>query len=131
MKNYHGRCACGAIRYVARSEPIKPHYCHCETCRRITGAPVSAWVNFVKSGFEWLDREPSWYRSSPGMQRGFCGSCGSTLCTVEDDGYVCVSIASLDRAAEIAPRYHIYWQHALPWLSQDDALPREQREDRF
>lgn len=116
---------------MARSEPIKPHYCHCQTCRKVTGAPVSAWVNFAKPSFEWLGDEPAWYQSSPGMKRGFCGKCGTSLCTLEDDGYVCVSIVSLDRAADIAPAYHIYWQHALPWLSQDDALPREVRSDRF
>ena len=116
---------------MALSEPIKPHYCHCRTCRRITGAPVSAWVNFAKSSFAWSAGEPAWYQSSPGMRRGFCGNCGSTLCTLEDDGYVCVAICSLDDPAAMAPGYHIYWQHALPWLSQDDALPREERPDRF
>jgi hypothetical protein len=127
---YGGGCVCGAIRYEASAEPINPHYCHCSLCRRSVGAPVVAWVNFPESAFRWLQGEPRWYATSPAMRRGFCAQCGTSLCTVEDDGYVCVAIASLDEAAGLAPRYHIHAQHGLPWLRLDDGLPREHREDR-
>ena len=130
MTTYAGGCACGAIRYEADAEPINPHYCHCQLCRQSVGAPVVAWVNFPEATFRWVQGAPEYFASSPLMRRGFCSRCGTSLCTVEDDGYVCVTIASLDRAAEVAPRYHIYAQHRLPWLELDDGLPREHRDDR-
>ncbi|RAP56985.1 hypothetical protein [Oleiagrimonas sp. MCCC 1A03011] len=101
MHVYRGHCLCGAVAYVARSEPVNPHYCHCDACRRSAGAPVVAWVNFA------------------------------TLCTIEEDGYACVAIGSLDYPEAVAPQYHIYVQHTLPWLKRDDGLRREEREDRF
>ncbi|MBB6185129.1 GFA family protein [Oleiagrimonas soli] len=118
------------MTYVARGEPVNPHYCHCDACRRSAGAPVVAWVNFAESDFSWQGDEPTWFASSPGMRRGFCARCGSTMCTLEDDGEVCVTIASLEHPEAVAPRYHIYVQHTLPWLKQDDGLRREVREDR-
>ena len=127
---YSGGCVCGAIRYQANADPINPHYCHCGRCRRSVGAPVVAWVNFPESAFRWLQGEPRWHATSTVMRRGFCAQCGTSLCSVEDDGYVCVTIASLDRVAEVAPGYHIHAQHGLPWLAIDDGLPREHREDR-
>ncbi|GAB3023854.1 GFA family protein [Oleiagrimonas citrea] len=131
MHVYRGHCLCGAVAYVARSEPVNPHYCHCDACRRSAGAPVVAWVNFAERHFAWEGAEPKWFASSPGMRRGFCGRCGSTLCTIEDDGYACVAIGSLDYPEAVAPQYDIYVQHTLPWLKQDDGLRREEREDRF
>ncbi|HET6632135.1 MAG TPA: GFA family protein [Rhodanobacteraceae bacterium] len=131
MTHYAGGCLCGAVRYEADAEPINPHYCHCGSCRRASGAPVVGWANFPESEFRWTHGAPRLRASSSVMRRGFCAECGSQLCCVEDDGYVCVTIASLDDPAAVAPRYHIHVQHALPWLRIDDDLPREERKDRL
>ncbi|HEX6636422.1 MAG TPA: hypothetical protein VF033_02095 [Steroidobacteraceae bacterium] len=41
-----GGCACGAVRYRLASAPFDAGYCHCEVCRRSSGAPVSpAWFD--------------------------------------------------------------------------------------
>ena len=130
MQRHTGHCACGAIGFSALGEAIRPHYCHCDTCRRCAGAPVVAWVNFAADGFAWRGEQPTWFASSAVMRRGFCPHCGSSLCTVEDDGYVCVTVASLDHPELVAPGYHINVQHALPWLKLEDGLRREVREDR-
>lgn len=127
---WSGSCACGAVQYEASAAPVNPHYCHCLACRRSVGAPVVAWVNFPLAQFRWRRGVPTYYASSSAMRRGFCERCGTSLCTEEDDGYICVTIASLDQAAELAPEYHIYAQHALEWLRLADGLPREARDDR-
>jgi len=38
-----GRCLCGAVRYECGA-PISPAaFCHCESCRRASGAHAVAW----------------------------------------------------------------------------------------
>ena len=41
-----GRCLCGAVRFTADGPPKWTGYCHCRSCRRHTGAPVSAYAGF-------------------------------------------------------------------------------------
>lgn len=48
---YHGGCLCGALRYLAAGTARDVCYCHCETCRRASGAPVVAWATFPAAGF--------------------------------------------------------------------------------
>ena len=126
MPRFEGGCLCGRMRYPAGELPHAPHYCHCRMCQRVVGAPVVAWVNFPRTAFSFTAAEPAFYQSSPGIRRGFCPACGSSLCTiVEDrDDHVCVTIATLDDPAAIAPGYHIWTESQLPWLNLAGDLPR-------
>jgi hypothetical protein len=96
--------------------------------QQVVGAPVVAWANFARAGFAFAGAEPAFFESSPGIRRGFCPACGSSLRTVENgDDYVCVTITSLDDPAAIAPGYHIWTESQLPWLDLAGDLPRRQR----
>ncbi|MEO5719530.1 MAG: GFA family protein, partial [Chthoniobacterales bacterium] len=39
-----GTCYCGAVALEASGSPIDMGYCHCENCRRYSGAPLSAFT---------------------------------------------------------------------------------------
>jgi hypothetical protein len=122
---YEGGCLCGAVRYRASGAPRKPHYCHCRMCQLALGAPLSAWVNFPLESFAWTAVEPAWYRSSPRLRRGFCPTCGTSLCTLHDnDDEICMTLASLDDPAQIAPILHMWTSSQTAWLEVDDGLPR-------
>jgi len=43
-----GGCLCGALRFTAEGAPKWTSYCHCASCRRHTGAPVSAYAGFER-----------------------------------------------------------------------------------
>lgn len=106
MKTYEGGCLCGAVRYRAKADPVFPHLCSCTVCRRWSGAPTVAWVEFPLSGFEWTgeEGEPHFFRSSDRTERGNCPRCGSAICAV-DDGYANISIVlgSLDEPDAVIP----------------------------
>jgi hypothetical protein len=126
-RTYEGGCLCRAVRYRATGEPHKPHYCHCRMCQLAVGAPLTAWVNFPRAGFAWTAGGPAWYRSSPELRRGFCAACGASLCTLaDDDSYICVTLASLDDPARIAPILHMWTSSQTLWLEIDDQLPRHE-----
>jgi len=44
---YSGRCLCGVVKFEARGKPKGIFWCHCDSCRRHTGAPVSVFAGFA------------------------------------------------------------------------------------
>ncbi|WP_420347134.1 GFA family protein [Pelagibius sp.] len=121
-----GGCLCGAVRYRATADPIRAVHCHCTMCRRASGAAFLTHVHFPIAAFEWIEGEPTRYRSSSEAERGFCAHCGSTLTMHEAvlDDRVQVSLGSLDRQEDIRPDDHVWTLRQLPWVRLDDGLPR-------
>jgi hypothetical protein len=46
-----GGCLCGAVRFVATGQPKGIYWCHCQSCRRHTGAPVVVLVVFDRGAY--------------------------------------------------------------------------------
>lgn len=124
--HFEGGCLCGAIRYRATARPLRGVICHCEMCRRHSGAPALAFVHFPKASFTWLLTEPRWYRSSPYAERGFCPECGSTVgmreAVLADRVQICAG--SLDEPGRIRIQDHVWTRSQLPWFEIQDDLPR-------
>ncbi|MBU8975485.1 MULTISPECIES: GFA family protein [unclassified Lysobacter] len=123
---FDGGCLCGAIRYRATSAPLRGVICHCGICRRHSGAPALAFVHFPAAAFQWLTSPPSWYRSSPHAERGFCSVCGSTVGMREDvlADRVQVCVGSLDAPSAVRIDDHVWTKSRLPWFDTTDGLPR-------
>jgi hypothetical protein len=127
-----GRCLCGDIRYEYRTAPTSTLYCHCESCRRHTSAPIVAFVRVRKAAFRFTSGEPVAYASSPGVWRTHCGRCGSPIAYEVDDlpDEIDLYTATLNdpAAVEAAPTHHVHAGEQLPWIETADLLPRYQRE---
>ncbi|MFC3813622.1 GFA family protein [Lysobacter sp. GCM10012299] len=123
---YQGGCLCGAVRYRASAEPLRGVICHCQACRRHSGAPALAFVHFPIESFQWTGAQPSWFRSSQFAQRAFCATCGSTLGMREEvlAERVQVSVGSLDEPERVRIDDHVWTQSRVPWFDTRDALPR-------
>lgn len=119
LKTFEGGCLCGHIRFSVTADPVFPHLCSCKMCRRWSGAPTVAWVEFPLEAFSWTGPggEPALFRSSEKTQRGSCPKCGSAICAI-DDGYENISIVmgSLDRPNLIVPDVqHSYKSFRPKW----------------
>jgi hypothetical protein len=125
-RTFTGRCLCGAIRYRATAAPLRGVICHCELCRRHSGAPCLAFVHFAAGSFAWLGTKPSWYRSSQFAERGFCAVCGSTLGMREEvlAERVQICVGTLDDAASVTIDDHVWTDSRIPWFEVRDELPR-------
>ncbi|NIR31152.1 MAG: GFA family protein [Gammaproteobacteria bacterium] len=122
-----GGCMCGRVRYEADGPPLCVGHCHCESCRRHTGAPIVTFVVFeaAKARFTHGDRRV--YNSSPGVRRGFCEYCGTPL-TWEGQyrGYAVIEfhISTLDDPDTYAPDRHWHFAERISWFDVQDDLPR-------
>ena len=128
-KTWAGGCCCGAVRFEIAAEPVLVEFCHCKTCRRASGAPAMAWVGIPVAGFRIVEGEPAGFASSPGVTRGFCARCGTSL-SIFSEAFpeeIYVSISALDDPEAFAPEVHIWTSHKLGWFETADALPRYRR----
>lgn len=80
MPNDHqGGCLCGAVRYRHEGSLRDVVACHCRQCRRTSGHFVAATQGMANALSLIEDAGLQWYESSPGVSRGFCNRCGSSL----------------------------------------------------
>lgn len=122
---HEGGCLCGAVRYILKSEPTYSGNCHCRSCQRAIGAGFVTWVGVAPDNFEVTRGGITHCATSPGVQRGFCGRCGTSL-TFTGDGWTDVGLtaASLDDPTIATPTSNVYLDHRQPWVVIDDSLKK-------
>lgn len=126
LESFRGGCLCGRVRYVVSGKPHLVSYCHCGSCRRSAAAPVVVWATFDQASFVFEKGEPRVNASSAGVERRFCGDCGTPLTYMADflGGLVDVTVGSLDDPSVLPPQMHIWESKRLGWLEIPDDLPR-------
>lgn len=120
-----GGCSCGAVRYEAHGTPFHQTLCHCVDCRRAAGAPAVAWFSVRAADLHWTHGAPALYRSSPAVERSFCGRCGTQL-GYRNDGYpdeIDITTCSLDDPEALPPLDHTFISQQLRWLNISGDLP--------
>lgn len=123
---FTGGCLCGRIRYRASGTPMTPSHCHCDLCRKSSGAPFVSWAAFQAEDFVVTRGELARFDSSPVAYRQFCRDCGTQL-TFQfraTPASIDVTLGSLDDPAAIRPADHIWTKRQIPWIKLDDGLPR-------
>jgi hypothetical protein len=120
-----GGCFCGAVRYEASGAPLGSMICHCESCRRISGAPVVPWVTVSRDHFKIVTGVPVEFNSSHGVRRTHCAKCGTQLTYENDKSPTEIDIATctLDDPNEFPPTHHSWLSDDLRWVRFGDGLP--------
>jgi hypothetical protein len=101
-------------------------YCHCGQCRRIHGhAPGYSAARKAEMAIEG-EENIVWYRASDQAQRGFCGSCGSSLFW-KPDGRETVSISagSINAPTGLKSVRHIYAGDKGDYYQIADGVPQD------
>ena len=123
-----GSCLCGAVRYEVAEPFEEMHHCHCSRCRKAHGAAFSTFARTSKANLRFLSGEEKvrHFRSSPPVQRSFCGDCGSNLLFRFDPlpEAVWIAVGSLDEDPGLRPEAHIFVQSKAPWHVISDDLPQ-------
>jgi hypothetical protein len=130
-----GGCLCGAVRYEVRGALYDAHYCHCRKCQKASGAPAIAGAFVSREAIMLTHGVPKVYKSSPIVERGFCGDCGTYLLyrplIPEWSDWMIITIASLDHPENFPPQRHYGIEGRISWFDTADDLPRERYEDDF
>ena len=124
-----GHCLCGSVAFAYEGEPNWTLNCHCESCRRATSSAMTTWLSVPRQAFRFTAGAPSYFVSSPGVRRGFCGRCGSPL-TYENERLadeIHVLAGALSEPERVQPSAHIFVSDQLPWFETADDLPRYEK----
>jgi hypothetical protein len=129
VKTHEGGCFCGRIRFQVEGPEQFSCFCHCHSCQKAAGGPVVPWTTFAKDRFRLTSGEMAACHSSPGVTRGFCRDCGTSLTYehVRRGGDVDITTTSFDDPSLFPPRVHIWVEDKAPWLSIGDELPQYQK----
>jgi hypothetical protein len=123
--SHQGGCFCGAIRYRVDGPIESVAHCHCNSCRRSAGAAFVTWFTVGRERLGWTKGGATQYPSSPGVIRGFCGTCGTelTYSNQQASQTIDITLGSLDCAAGHPADRHIWTADKLEWLHLDEQLP--------
>jgi hypothetical protein len=108
-----GGCACGAVRYEVRGEPLVVGLCHCADCRKESGAAFLYYADWPIEEFSSDGEYQTW------EGRSFCGICGSRLFHVNPEkGHAEICLGSLVEApAGLAPRQEGWIKRREEWMA--------------
>ena len=116
-----GGCLCGAIRYRIEGIPDHVGHCHCEPCRKASGAAFATFAWMPDGKIEWSGTEPVKYRSSNVATRWFCPDCGAMLAFKYDaDDGIDIAATSLDDPSAVTPTMHTWYASRVAWVNMDD-----------
>jgi len=90
---------------------------------------VVGWLTFAKDQFQYTQGQPAQLRSSSGVHREFCASCGTHL-TYRSEKYpeeIDVTTCTLEDPAAFPPTHHSWMSHNLEWVRFGDHLPAYQQ----
>jgi hypothetical protein len=125
ITSYTGSCFCGAVQLRVTGQPVAAGYCHCDSCRRWSAAPVNAFTLWspqaleVIKGRELLGSFAKTERST----RRWCTACGGHLFTEHPVWGLIDVYAAVLPDFPFAPALHVnYAETVLPLA---DALPRQ------
>lgn len=120
-----GGCFCGAVRYAVDGPEKYACYCHCHSCQHAAGAPVVAWATYARDAFRIVSGELHAYHSSPGVTRGICSDCGTSISYEHSDrpGEIDLTVNSLDNPSAPVLKAHIWTEDKPDWFAIGDDLP--------
>jgi hypothetical protein len=117
---YTGGCACGAVRYETKANPIFENHCQCRDCQKRSGTGHGSYLTFSSQADVTVTGTTTEWRVA------FCPVCGTpvylTYTAMPDP--ITVHAASLDDPGRFNPTVVTYGIRALPWDKMETGLKR-------
>jgi len=126
---YRGGCLCGAVRYALNSRPLAVNACHCDDCKKLSGATNLLMIMAERRAFlrETGDVDRYTKRADSGRDVDIfrCAKCGTRLWHEPHSApnYMFIAVGTLDDPSWAIPTSHIWVEKASPAVSfEDDAI---------
>ena len=127
MSTHHGGgCLCGKLRFTVDGPALYSCFCHCRSCQHASGGAYVPWATFDRETFVVTDGELAICHSSPGVTRGHCPECGTSISYEHErrTGQVDITLTSFDDPGSFEPVSHIWVEDKAPWVTIADDLPQ-------
>ena len=124
-----GSCLCRGVRFEVTSEPVAVRYCHCASCKKLSGGVGTANARVPSESIHIIEGPDllRTYQPDEGSSKTFCSRCGSNLFGGgwPESPEVSVRLSALDTPFHRKPEAHNYVRSVALWETlPDDGLPR-------
>ena len=125
----HGSCLCGGVRFELPDDFEPRAFCHCASCKKLSGGVGTANGRIVsdrvtiRAGEELLRT----YQPEEGTAKTFCSVCGSNLFGGgwPESEQASIRLSAIDDALPTRPAKHIYTRSVATWETlPEDGLER-------
>jgi hypothetical protein len=130
MTVLQGSCLCGGVRFEIDGEFEPRSYCHCTSCKRLSGGPATANARVRSDSIRITEGRElvRTYTPEGGSAKTFCSACGSNLFGGgwPEREHCSVRLPAIDSPFEGRPTQHIFTRSVAAWETlPDDGLARQ------
>src|SRR3954452_4781029 len=124
-----GSCLCGAVEFEITGEFEPRSYCHCTSCKRLSGGAATANARARSDEIKVVKGRESLttYQPDEGSAKTFCSVCGSNLFGADwpQSEWASVRLSALDDPGDYRPDKQIFVRSAAACETiPTDGLPR-------
>jgi hypothetical protein len=123
-KKHTGSCLCKGVMFEVVAPLNNAVACHCSQCRKTSGH-YNCTIIVPSTQMEVLRFDTlKWFHSMEGVNKGFCGACGSSLFWQLDgrDGWS-VSAGAFDEPTGVKTNYHCFTSEKGDYYEISDGRP--------
>jgi hypothetical protein len=131
MATLQGSCHCGAVAFEVDGPFLSVTYCHCTTCKKISGGVGTANGRSRSDSIRVLRGEEHLrtYQPDEGSAKTFCSLCGSNLFGGgwPESEQASVRLSAIDSPFDQRPTAHNFMRSVADWETvPDDGLERNE-----
>jgi hypothetical protein len=124
-----GSCLCGGVRFEVDATPDRIRFCHCESCKKLTGGGSTANFRARSAAIRIVEGEDlvQTFQPAEGSAKTFCLACGSNLFGGgwPESEYCSVRVTTLEEPLGELPGAHIFVRSVASWETlPDDGFER-------
>jgi len=127
-----GSCFCKAVQYHITSAISMAVNCHCNNCKKISGAAFASMAVVRERHLEIVSGEGclATYQLSENLTKHFCNRCGTPIFNRNSryPGRCMVALGSLDDPRVVIPSVNVHCENRLDWVILDDKLQNFKQE---
>jgi hypothetical protein len=119
-----GSCLCGGVRFEIDGEVEAVTYCHCASCKKLSGGAGTVNARVRGESIRVLEGDALLRRYQPaeGSAKTFCTACGSNLFGGgwPESERASVRLSAIDSPFDRRPDSHIFVRSVAPWETLPD-----------
>lgn len=125
-RHFSGGCQCGKLRYEFAGPLGSADLCHCRMCQKAFGSFGAILLRVSLADLRWTRGDPTTFKSSSIVERGFCKNCGTPLFMFEHgDTFIDLAVGTMDNPnavktlqSQIGVESRVHWFEALSKLPE-------------
>jgi hypothetical protein len=124
-----GSCLCGGVRFELSEPPETLRYCHCASCKKLSGGAGTVNARVPSTSISILEGEDllQTFQPAEGTAKTFCLACGSNLFGGgwPESEVASVRASTFDEPFDARLSAHVYVRSVAPWETlPDDGVER-------